>query len=756
MKNRSFLLIVLFAATLSAQVPRGKIVGSVFDETINEPIFGANVLILGTQLGAATDIEGRFEILNVPVGEYALRITVINFKPVTKTNIVVTSVMPAEVDVRMRETVIELEAVTVRPDYFSDTADKPISTRMQTNEEIRQLPGGFGDVVRAVSILPGVAQPSGGRNDLIVRGGAPSENLYLIDGLEIPNINHFGTQGAGGGPLSYINLNFVESTTFSTGGFGARYGDRLSSVLTLDLRDGRKDRWGGLATLSASQFGLDIEGPTGKNGSTYFSARRSYLDFIFKANGFGFVPEYWDFLTKTRQKLGKQDEISLIAVGAIDRTRFFNDTEEKRTGNAQILGNSQNQANAALSWKHLFRRGFTRLTLGEVYTDYTFQQSDTAGLPVFGSDARESITSLTFTADYNFSPRTELSGGMQIRLAKIRNALLLPPFQDEFGTLISANSDFDDTTWKSAAWFQVTHRFPLFDMGLGARADYFDLIDNPWAVSPRLTLKYKLTESTRLITSVGRYHQAPSYVWVMSLPENRRLDHIRADQLIFGAERILREDTQLTLEAYWKTYDRYPASQIRPWLVMSNTGSGFGGSQEGFASFGVDPLVSEGTGKARGVELFVQKKLSESPFYGTFSLSWNESEFTALDGISRPGSYDQRWILNLGGGTVFGPALELSFKYRFFTGRPYTPYNTDFTRSVDLYNSARLDNGQFLDLRVDRRWYFENRELIAFVDVQNVFNRLFPNVPQYNQYTGELEDQDGIGILPTIGLSFMF
>lgn len=245
-------------------------------------------------------------------------------------------------------------------------------------------------------------------------------------------------------------------------------------------------------------------------------------------------------------------------------------------------------------------------------------------------------------------------------------------------------------------------------------------------------------------------------MWIMSQPGNERLEHIRADQVILGIEKILREDTQLTLEGYYKTYNKYPVSQVRPWLVMSNTGSGFGGAQEGFASFGIDPLVSEGTGNARGLELFIQKKLSLTPIYGTFSLSWNESEFTALDGIARPGSYDQRWILNLGGGTTLGPALELSFKYRFFTGRPYTPYNDDFSRTADRYNSVRLDNGQFLDLRLDRRWFFNNRELVTYIDVQNVFNQVSPSVPQYNSYTGELDEQGGIGILPSIGVTYMF
>ena len=182
--------------------------------------------------------------------------------------------------------------------FFRRTPEQAVSVQRLSFEEIRRSPGGFEDVVRAVAVFPGVAQVSAGRNDLIVRGGAPSENIYVVDNLEIPNINHFGTQGSGGGPLSYINLDFVRETSFSTGGFGARYGDRLSSVLTIDLREGRTDRLGGKATISATQFGLNLEGPIGENGTFLVSARRSYLDLIFRASGFSFVPEYWDFFAR--------------------------------------------------------------------------------------------------------------------------------------------------------------------------------------------------------------------------------------------------------------------------------------------------------------------------------------------------------------------------------------------------------------------------------------------------------------------------
>ena len=239
MRLFAFLLTLSTAAgiesVLEAQTPStvGVITGEVLDAQTKEPIPSANVIIVGTTIGAATDINGMFEIPNVPVGIYAVRASVIGYQSNVRSDVVVSVARPFEIRFELLEASIELGEVTVTAEYFQKLPESPLSPQTQSSEEIRRLPGGFEDVVRAISILPGVAQVDPGRNDLIVRGGAPSENLYVIDNIEVPNINHFGTQGASGGPLSFVNLDFVQNTSFSTGGFGVRYGDKLSSVLSI-------------------------------------------------------------------------------------------------------------------------------------------------------------------------------------------------------------------------------------------------------------------------------------------------------------------------------------------------------------------------------------------------------------------------------------------------------------------------------------------------------------------------------------------
>lgn len=273
MRSPASCLFLFFIVSLLAQVASaaddngdGIISGIVINHATQERLPSANVLVLSTQFGAATDTDGTFTIKGVPFGTYELKVSLVGFEPLVVGDVVVASGRASDLIIALTQTAVDLDAVEVTAKYFHRDPDAPVSAQQLSYEEIRRAPGGFEDVIRAIAVLPGVAQAQAGRNDLVVRGGAPSENLYIVDNLDIPNINHFGTQGAGGGPLSYIDLDFVRETSFSTGGFGVRYGDKLSSVLTIDLQDGRKDRVGGKATISATEFGLNTQGPIADRG----------------------------------------------------------------------------------------------------------------------------------------------------------------------------------------------------------------------------------------------------------------------------------------------------------------------------------------------------------------------------------------------------------------------------------------------------------------------------------------------------------
>lgn len=690
MKNIIFGL--LFASLVISAQSTGTIIGKVVEKISKQPIPGVNVLVVvDTQIGAATDIEGRFEITNVPIGNYQVRISAIGYTTSVRSDVVVNSARPAQLTIELTETVLELEGVTVTSGFFDSEPTEVISLKKFSYEEIRRAPGGFEDVVRALSVLPGVGQQSAGRNDLIVRGGAPSENLYLVDGFIFPTINHFGNQGATGGPLSFINLDFVEETSFSTGGFSAIYGDKLSSVLKIDLREGRTDRIGGKATISASQFGLNLEGPVEEKSNFIFSIRRSYLDFIFNAAGFNFVPEYYDLLGKYNYNIDNSNRISFLFIGALDRVKFNNNDEDDIFDNARILGSDQNQYVTGISYDHLFRNGILTFSAGRSYIKFDSFQNDTLLNPIFVNNSIEAENELKGSLIYKLSSNAEINIGASVKFIDFETDVLFPNnFITTFGdTLLQNNLTADKNFTKYGAYLQYSNLFfNKLRFNLGGRVDYFDAIDKSFYLSPRFSASYNFNNLTRLNFSTGIYHQFPSYIWLAA--GNSNLEAIKVNQYILGVSQRLTENLQVKLEGFYKDYKNYPTSVLRPYLVLANTGTGYGGAEENFESFGFEPLVSEGFGNAKGIELSVQKRSTGQGVYGLISATYAQTEFTGLDGINRPSAFEQEWIFNFSGGYIFDHQWEISFKFRYASGRPITPYNSNGTQSLSNYLTDNL------------------------------------------------------------------
>jgi hypothetical protein len=656
----------------------------------------------------------------------------------------------------LEEEAIELEDIVVKSDYFETSRLDLISTRGFNNEEIRRSPGGFEDVIRALSVFPGVAQADAGRNDLIVRGGAPSENLYLIDGYKVQNINHFGSQVAAGGPLSYINLDFVSSTTFSTGGFSVINGDKLSSTLAVDLRTGRKDRLGGKATISATQFGLNVEGPISNSSQFIFSVRRSYLDFIFKAADFSFVPEYWDIMGKADFEIDESNSLSLLVISAIDNINYFNDTEDQRYDNSRIIGSEQLQYLAGLKYRHLIDNGFVNLSLTRNYVDYDTQQRDSLLIPLFINKSTEIENTFNAELTYKLSSKADITLGGDAKLIDFEANILLPNYQTTFGDSLPTTAlDTIETYYKGALYSNFN--FVLFEKlvaNLGVRGDYFNALDDKFYFSPRLSLSYLLTDITRINFSTGIYYQSPAYLWIIGDEINTRLKNMRVNQFIVGFDHYLDSDALIKVEGFYKDYSDYAVSLIRTYLTMANTGAGFG--DENYESFGLEPLTANGIGNAKGIEVSIQKKLSDTPYFGIASITYSIANYTALDNVERIGSYDQTWIVSLSGGYKISTEWEASLKFRYSTGRPYTLYNSDGTQNVVDYNSLRFPANHSLDIRVDKLWFFNSWSLITYIDIQNIYNRKNITGVRWDERTQSPEFNEAIGILPTIGISAVF
>jgi hypothetical protein len=760
-------LAALFApVVLQAQspTPTGVIAGRVITAVTEAPVVGATVRVIGQELAVQTDDAGRFTLRGVRTGIVALDVRRLGFAPIIKGDIAVSPAKPAEVLVTLRPVELQLQTVTVRPEAFPAQLPPatPVSTQTYTAEEVRRQPGAQEDVLRAISVAPGVGVTNAARNDIVVRGGAPFENLFVVDNIEVPNINHFGSQGSTGGPISLINIRFVESAALSAGGFGARYGDRASSATTLTLREGNRERLAGELNVAASQFGAVVEGPIGSKGSFFINARQSYLDLLFKAIGLSFIPSYTDVTAKAVWRPTTRDAISFLTIGARGTVTFNNDNDSARVSNSQVLAPAQTQYFSGLTWKRLLTNGVVTTTLGRTFTKYETAQRDSLLTPIFQSFSTEGENTLRSDLTWVPRPGLEVETGTIFKYASDLSydvTINGPSRRDQNGAEQPLRVDTSFTAWRNGSYAQVTWQArPKVRLSGGLRGDWYGFLDNAVRLAPRLSASYQLDGATTIALSGGRYWQAPSFIWLVGAPQNRNtLRPFRADQAVLGLTRLVGEELKVQFEVYGKRYASYPGRVFRPNAVLSP--SGFDDATTDIP-FGLEPLTSSATGEAYGAEVFLQKKLGRTPLYGQLSASYNRTRFTGLNGTTTRGAFDTPVLANGVLGWRPNARWELATRVRGATGLPVTPFLTtgplagtlDFTR----YNRDRIGTFFAADVRVDRRFVFGKTQLIAFIDLQNVTNRANQTTPQWNPRTRQVEQATGIGLLPTIGLNWEF
>jgi hypothetical protein len=362
--------IFLFLSQVNGQT--GIIKGKITNKLTNEAIGFATVVIPEINKGVTSDESGNYEITGLTPGLYNVTASYLGFKDVSAFEIQVTNARPAQVDFALEESIEELTEVVVQASPFKKTEESPVSLRTIGFAEIQRNPGGARDISRVIQSLPGVTTTASFRNDLIIRGGAPNENRFFLDDVEVPNINHFATQGASGGPVGLINVNFISEVDFFSGAFPANRGNALSSVFNFKQREGRSDRIGGNFMVGASDIGLTLEGPIGDKGTFLVSSRRSYLQFLFQAIGLPFLPTYNDFQAKIKFKLDEKNELTFIGLGAIDQFKLnleANETEDQQFILDQLPTSPQWNYTNGLVWKHFTQKGYWTFVLSRNMLD---------------------------------------------------------------------------------------------------------------------------------------------------------------------------------------------------------------------------------------------------------------------------------------------------------------------------------------------------------------------------------------------------
>ena len=788
-KNVLFLLLLGLLTTVSAQ-PTHRIKGTVIDKASRQPLEFINVLVLGLGRGGVTDAEGHFNIGEVPPGIYRLQASAVGYKTILTPEYIV-STKDLTIQIETEENLTELEGVTVTASPFRRDPESPVGLRIIGLQEIEKSPGANRDISRIVQSYPGVAfSPAGYRNDLIVRGGSPSENRFYLDGVEIPNINHFSTQGASGGPVGIINADLIREVNFYTGAFPTDRGNAMSSVLDFKLRDGDMERNSLKATLGASEVSLASNGHIGKKTSYLVSVRQSYLQFLFDMLGLPFLPTFTDAQFKLKTRFNANNELTILGLGGIDNMKL----------NTKLDGE---KAEYILSYLPKIQQ--ETFTLGAVYRHY-------AGIHVQSVVVSHSYLNNRNTKYLNNDESSADNLSLKLRSVeqetkfRIENTSTFGNWKINFGAnldysqytnttfqrvYIDEGRTFDYHTylgmWRWGIFGTINYATTdeRFTASLGVRTDANNFSSGMKGMgdqlSPRLSLSYRLTDGLYLSGNAGLYYQLPPYTglglkdnngaWV-----NKYLRYMSVSQESLGLSWHPGNTFELSAEGFYKQYDKIPFS-IADGIPLACKGNDYG-------VIGNEALSSTAQGRAYGIEILMKwliaKKLNLASSFTLFKSEYRnnkQSEYIAS-------AWDNRYIFNMSGTYNFPHNWSLGMKISCIGGAPYTPYDVEKSSLVTAwnaqgrpyydytkYNTGRLPAFGQLDVRVDKTFYLKRCMLGFYIDLQNVTNSKFkqpdilmstgvienPSAPMAEQrYKMKYITQKSGTLMPTLGITFEY
>ena len=771
--------------------PVHQVKGTVIDKSSRQPLEFINVMIVGLNKGGVTNAEGKFSIGQVPPGIYRLQASAIGYKTVTTPEYIL-STRDLHIQIEMEENQTELEGVTVTASPFRRDIESPVSLRIIGLQEIEKSPGANRDISRIVQSYPGVTfSPIGYRNDLIVRGGSPSENRFYLDGVEIPNINHFSTQGASGGPVGILNADLIREVNFYTGAFPTDKGNALSSVLDFKLRDGDMERNSLKATLGASEVSLASNGHLGKKTSYLVSVRQSYLQFLFDMLGLPFLPTFTDAQFKLKTRFDARNELTVLGLGGIDKMKL--NTKADDEDNEYILS-------------YLPKIQQETFTLGAVYRHYAgahvqsvvashsylnnrntkYQQNDESDPDRLMLRLRSTEQNTQLRLENSSSFRNwKVTVGTSLDYSQYSNTTFQKVYTDRAQTF-DYHTYLGIMRWGLFGTVNYTSIDERFTASLGLRADannysaaMKDLSDQ---LSPRLSLSYQLTEHWSLSGNAGLYYQLPPYT-ALGFKNNNglyankyALRYMQVSQGSVGLNWRKGDTFEVSVEGFYKDYDKIPLS-VADGIPLTCKGNDYG-------VIGNELLTSTAQGRSYGAELLlkwlVAKKLNLASSFTLFKSEYRtdkESEYIAS-------AWDNRFIFNLRGTYNLPRHWSVGMKVSCIGGAPYTPYDADKSSLVTAwnaqgkpyydytrYNEERLSAFTQVDIRIDKTFYLKRCMLGFYIDLQNIAGSKLkqadvlmstgviknPDAPIAEQrYVMKSLKQESGTLLPTLGITFEY
>ncbi|MFH1121219.1 MAG: TonB-dependent receptor [Bacteroidota bacterium] len=765
--KRIFLSGILYISIIQLFAQHGTIRGRVFNENNNEPLPFTNIIIFGTTTGSTSDLDGRFIFTGLEPGFMKLAASAVGFESYVSEEYQVTNAKTVFIEIPMRETSIQLEQIVIKASPFRKTEESPVSMRTLGIGDIEKNPGANRDISKVVQALPGVASTVSFRNDLIVRGGGPGENRFYLDGMEIPNLNHFATQGASGGPVGIINVDFIREIDFYSGAFPANRGNALSSVLEMKQIDGNQERIVFKGSVGASDLSLAINGPLSDKTTFMVSARRSYLQFLFGIIGLPFLPTYNDFQFKVKTRFDLKNELTLLGIGAIDQSKLNtgieNPTEDQQYILSYLPANNQ--------WNY---------AIGAVYKHYRSKSYDTW---VFSRNMlnneswkhKDNNESLNRSLDYvsqETGNKLRYENASRIREFKViagaggeYSKFNTRTYQEVFiplagDTLRAINYSSEIDLFQYHIFAQTSRNFIndrlILSFGLRSEGNtYSDRMSNLMnQLSPRFSVAWAMTDRFFLNFNTGRYYQQPAYTTLgfrnnngQLVNKNNNLRYIASNHIVGGIEYRREENAKFTIEAFYKHYSNYPVS-VNDSVSLANKGGDFG-------VVGNEEVTSTGTGRAYGIEAYVRDRISDR-FNIILSYTYVRSEFKDFTGTFIPSSWDNRHLVNLTLSREFKNNWSLGAKWRFVGGSPYTPWDINRSSLISAWDSKKQGYPDFsrfntertgsfhqLDVRVDKQFFFSNWSLNLYLDIQNLYNFKQQGAPNLLTVT----DQEGNSLI---------
>ncbi len=739
----------------------GKLSGVLVNRKTQQNLSGLTVALAPSGAKLISDSTGGFRFTSLLPGAYSIKITGIGIQEKLLTNVIVTSGNENILTIELEPSINLLNSVTVtgrRNTAKATTLESPLSIQRLTSEDIKANPGGNFDISKVIQSLPGVGGGAAGgtfRNDIIIRGGAPSENVFYLDGIEVPIINHFSTQGSGGGPQGILNVSFIQDVKLSTSAFDARYDNALSSVFQFRQKNGNPNKLQGNFRMSGTEVAATLDGPISKKTTFLASVRRSYLELLFKALDLPIRPNYWDYQFKTTTKINDKTTLTTIGLAAIDDFKLAapkEATPEKLFAiNSNPLINQWNYT-IGLSLKKLTQDGYWNLSVSRNTLDnqadrYEDNEKPSEATRTYQIRSNETENKFRFDVTKNIR-NVSLSYGLVAQYVQFDNAfyqLFRPALKDSAGNTIQNAITFNTNTGvnflRYGGFAQLGTR--LFDdrlaISTGIRADannYQTSSQNPLEqLSPRISLSYALSNAWNFSASYGTYYRLPSYTQ-LAYSNNGTTNpgkYIQSNHYVAGFEYLPSSTTRFTFEGFYKGYNNYPVS-ILDNISLANKGIEFG-------AIGNEPIQQDGKGKAYGFEFFAQQKLTEK-FFGVFSYTLYWSEFTGTNKKFVPASWDNRHLISATAGYKLPRNWELGIKFRYQGAAPYTPYNLEQSRlnyltlgsgvfDYDKVNTLRLKAFHSGDIRLDKKWNYKKTTFDFYIDIQNFYASKSTGSPQY-------------------------